>query len=90
MKRLELQIHGQVQGVAFRWSAQRKAQALGLTGWVRNRIDGTVLLVAEGDSGSLGQLLTWAEQGPVHARVDRVDADWAEAMGDFATFEVTG
>ena len=90
MKRLELQIHGHVQGVAFRWSAQRKAQALGLTGWVRNRIDGTVLLVAEGDPGSLGQLLTWAEQGPVHARVERVVADWAEATGNFATFEVTG
>jgi acylphosphatase len=90
MKRLELQIHGHVQGVAFRWSAQREAQALGLTGWVRNRIDGTVLLVAEGDPDVLEHLLAWSENGPVHARVDRVDADWAEATGDFATFEVTG
>ena len=90
MKRLELQIHGRVQGVAFRWSTQRQAQVLGLTGWVRNLVDGSVQVVAEGETENLQRLWDWAQHGPDHARVDRVDANWNEAVGDQNSFEVTG
>ena len=90
MKRLELQIHGCVQGVAFRWYTQRKARTLGVTGWVRNVIDGTVRVVAEGDPVRLQLLAEWAQHGPDHARVDRVDTFWSEAAGQFTTFEITG
>ncbi len=90
MKRLELQIHGRVQGVAFRWYAQREARAIGVTGWVRNLGDGTVQLLAEGEPDHLQALLVWAGHGPDQARVDRVDTSWSEAAGGFTTFEITG
>ncbi|MCB1183599.1 acylphosphatase [bacterium] len=90
MKRLELTIHGRVQGVAFRWHTRHQALALGLTGWVRNRPDGTVRLVAEGEPATLDLLRAWAERGPDHARVDRVDTHWSEAGPGFAGFEITG
>ena len=90
MKRLELIIHGRVQGVAFRWHARQKAQQLGLTGWVRNRPDGTVRLLAEGDDARLDQLETWARRGPDHARVDRVEVFRGEAGSGCDDFEITG
>lgn len=90
MKRLELQIHGRVQGVAFRWATQRQAETIGLVGWVRNQADGTVRVVAEGERAVLDLLLTWARTGPDHAHVDRVDAAWSEAAGNYTSFEITG
>ena len=90
MERLELQVHGRVQGVAFRWSTRRQAAAFGLTGWVRNLADGSVRIVAEGDADRLQLLLTWAQNGPDHARVDRVEADWSQAVGSFTSFEIAG
>ncbi len=89
-KCLELKIHGRVQGVAFRWYTQREAQSLGVTGWVRNAVDGSVRVVAEGDPERLQLLADWAQHGPDHARVDRVDIFWREAAGRFTTFEITG
>ena len=90
MKRLELHIHGRVQGVAFRWSTQRQAQALGLTGWVRNLVDGSVRVLAEGEADNLQRLWDWAQDGPDHARVEGVKATWSDAVGDQKSFEVTG
>ena len=90
MKRLEMQVLGRVQGVAFRWSTQRQAAAFDLTGWVRNLADGSVRIVAEGDADRLQLLLTWAKHGPDHARVDRVEADWSQAVGSFTNFEIAG
>ena len=90
MKRLELQITGRVQGVAFRHYACRQARALGLTGWVRNQADGSVRLVAEGEPAVLENLLVWAGRGPDHARVDLVVPFWSEAAGTFTSFEITG
>jgi acylphosphatase len=90
MKRLEMQIQGRVQGVAFRWATQRQALKLGLTGWVRNQPDGTVRVMAEGDHERLDLLLAWARTGPDHARVDRVDTAWSDAAGKFTSFEITG
>ena len=82
-------IHGDVQGVGFRYFLTRQAQARGLSGWVRNRSDGAVELVAEGDRSDLDELLKAARQGPRHARVDNVDAKWSNAQGSLDRFDLT-
>ncbi len=69
---MHLKISGRVQGVGFRWSLQRKAIQLGLSGWVRNCADGSVEAVAAGPKESLHQLQAWAQHGPPAARVDKV------------------
>ena len=65
-------IHGRVQGVGFRWSLNAEASALGLKGWVRNRIDGCVEAVLIGNAEAVDTLTVWAHHGPTSARVDRV------------------
>lgn len=81
-------VHGRVQGVNFRYYTQLNAQALKLTGWVRNRPDGTVEVMAEGPRTALEQLLAFLGEGPSHARVDRVDVGWLPASGRFSQFQV--
>ena len=82
-------IHGDVQGVGFRYFVTRHAQARRLRGWVRNRSDGGVEMVAEGERSDLDELLKAARQGPRHARVDSVDAQWSEAKGGLEPFNLT-
>jgi acylphosphatase len=83
-----LRVDGRVQGVFYRASTQTTAQNLGLTGWVRNREDGSVELVAEGPRASLESLLEWCRSGPPRARVELVEPRWAEATGEFLDFAV--
>jgi acylphosphatase len=75
---LHLSITGLVQGVGFRWSLSREAAALGLSGWVRNRADGSVEACAAGHPESLEALRRWAEVGPPSARVSEVLASPAD------------
>ena len=82
-------MHGDVQGVGFRYFAQRKAQQLGLRGWVRNNDDGTVELVAEGERKDLEELRRAVEQGPRMAHVDRVDVRWSGGTGDLGAFDLS-
>jgi len=89
VERLHAVVHGSVQGVGFRYFLMRKAQQLGLSGWVRNDDDGTVELVAEGGRRELEELKRAAEQGPRLARVDRVDADWSAPTGELEAFDLT-
>lgn len=76
-----LTIHGRVQGVSYRASAQTEAQRLGLRGWVRNRRDGTVEAMVAGAAAEVARFTAWARQGPPGAQVLRVDV---EADGDRA------
>ncbi len=62
-------VSGRVQGVFFRDSCRSQAQRLGVRGWVRNRSDGTVEVVAEGRRDDVDQLLNWCRQGPSRAQV---------------------
>ncbi len=87
-KRLQAVIHGHVQGVSFRYYARQRARALGLVGWVRNRDDGTVEVVAEGQENDLRRFVSWLHAGPSLAHVTRVETEWAPAMGDLVSFEV--
>jgi acylphosphatase len=88
VERLHAVVHGDVQGVGFRYFVQRRAQRLGLPGWVRNNDDGTVELVAEGDREPLEELQRAVEEGPRMARVDRVEANWSSATGNFRGFDL--
>ena len=65
-------IHGRVQGVGFRWSLYAQATALGLSGWVRNRRDGSVEALLGGPPEAIESLTEWAGHGPPGARVDRL------------------
>ena len=88
MKRLEATVHGYVQGVFFRDTTRRVAGARGITGWVRNRPDGTVQVVAEGEETALQELLDFLHRGPSAASVTRVDSEWQSATGEFTTFHI--
>lgn len=88
MKRLTARIYGHVQGVFFRDTTRRQAQQRDITGWVRNERDGTVQVVAEGAEQDLEQMLDFLHRGPSAARVDRVEAEWQSATGEFTTFQV--
>jgi acylphosphatase len=73
-----LRISGRVQGVGYRDALRREALDCGLAGWVRNRSDGTVEAVLQGDARSVEAVMAWARRGPPAARVDRVDAQVAD------------
>jgi len=83
-----LKIHGLVQGVYFRESLSREARAHGITGWVRNRRDGTVEALLQGDQTAVETLTAWCRVGPGSARVDRVEIE--EGLGEYAEFERLG
>lgn len=79
-----VRIFGRVQGVFFRDSMRQRADALGVTGWVRNRADGSVEAVIHGPPEAVEALIQWAHRGPEHARVERVEVEPAE--GEFPDF----
>lgn len=88
LARLHAIVHGIVQGVNFRYYTRQQASLLGVTGWVANRADGAVELVAEGARSQLKDLLDWLQHGPPSAQVDHVQANWEPASGEFANFSV--
>jgi acylphosphatase len=89
LKQVHCVVKGRVQGVFFRAATQREARRLGLTGWVKNRNDGSVEILAEGEEGMLRQLCMWAERGPSAARVDDVQVRWRAYTGEFADYRIT-
>jgi acylphosphatase len=88
VKRLTATVHGQVQGVGFRWFAVRAAARLGLTGWVANQADGSVLVVAEGTDQVLDEFSGLLATGPAGAHVTRVEGERSAAAGTFGAFTV--
>ena len=73
MKHLNIKIHGQVQGVFFRATAQEKADALGIKVFAENQPDGSVYIEAEGEEENLNEFVKWCRQGPSFARVEKVE-----------------
>jgi acylphosphatase len=88
--RLHAVVHGDVQGVGFRYFVVRRAKDAGLVGWVRNRSDGAVECLAEGPRPALERLLDQLRQGPRPAEVSEVDVEWQPSCGDLREFIVTG
>ena len=86
--RVRLVIRGRVQGVMFRVAAADEARTLGITGYARNRADGSVEIVAEGRRRDLDALIAWAHTGPPAAHVTDVDEEWQESRGEFGSFTV--
>ena len=68
-----LAIHGKVQGVGYRWSMVREARRLGVSGWVRNRLDGSVEALVQGDPAAIDAIVAWSRHGPQGAKVVRVE-----------------
>ena len=80
-------MHGRVQGVFFRDTTRRRADASGVAGWVSNRPDGAVAAVFEGDSAAVDQLVDFCRSGPSRAEVESVDVVEEEPEG-LSGFEV--
>ncbi len=88
MKQVRIIVSGRVQGVYFRASARDYARQLGLKGWVRNRSDGGVEALAEGQQTQLQQLITWCHSGPPGALVTHVAVESQQASTKCVNFVV--
>lgn len=87
-ERAHVYVTGNVQGVFFRDSTRQNAEKLGLTGWVRNTPDGRVEAVFEGPSSEVREMVDWCENGPSHADVEDVEAEYERPEEDLQGFEV--
>jgi acylphosphatase len=86
--RAHVVIKGWVQGVAFRYKTKGAACEYQVTGWVRNKADGSVEAVFEGEKSQVESLLKWCEKGPPMAVVKGVDVSWEEYRQEFAGFDI--
>lgn len=86
--RRRLVVQGRVQGVFFRDGSQQEAQRRGLTGWVRNRDDGTVEAAVQGEADAVDAFVRWAQDGPSAADVTSVEVSEEDVVGDESDFEV--
>jgi acylphosphatase len=89
MERQRVVVHGFVQGIGFRYAVERAARTRHVSGWVRNRPDGTVEAVFEGATGDVEALVDFCRRGPRGAEVDRVDA-FVESAEGLTGFRVAG
>lgn len=86
--RVHLRITGYVQGVFYRATTRETALRLGLTGWVRNRSDGSVEAVVEGDEDAVDRLAEWCGKGPPGASVHGVEVRKETPTGEFTSFNI--
>ena len=82
-------VKGWVQGVGFRFFAERSANQLGLTGWVRNLYNGEVEIVAQGTKENLEKYIIILQQGPRSARVKEGEAEWRTPTNEYENFSIT-
>lgn len=85
-KRVSVKIHGEVQGVGFRYFTRELAREFGIVGWVRNVHDDTVEVTAEGEEGRLARFVGMLREGPSRAEVESVDVEWLPPTGEFDRF----
>lgn len=88
MIRKRVVVHGLVQGVFFRDTCRREAEAAGVTGWVRNLPDGTVEAAFEGTPDVVERMVAWSRRGPRYAEVDKIDLYDEQPTGE-SGFHVT-
>jgi len=87
-KRARVVISGFVQGVGFRYATRGRAASLGVAGWVRNRPDGRVEAVFEGEPERVESMVRWCRRGPSGASVEDVEVSWEEPVGEDDRFTV--
>ena len=85
--RIKIKVYGYVQGVFFRLTTRKVARRLGLTGYVKNMLDGTVYIEAEGSKDKLLELLKFSKQGPKHAQVEKVEHEFTLPSNEFKRFD---
>jgi len=83
-------VRGRVQGVGFRWFVEREAHMLGIAGWVRNKHDGSVEVLAQGTRDQLSGLHSRLREGPRAARVDAVEVSEASPTSGLSSFRIEG
>jgi acylphosphatase len=83
-----MNILGYVQGVFFRDNTKKKAKELGLRGYVKNLLDGSVEIVAEGDESNLKELINFCRNNPSSSRVKSIKVDYEEVKNEFEDFKV--
>lgn len=83
-------VRGRVQGVGFRWFVEKEAATLGIAGWVRNRSDGSVEVLAQGTREQLFALRAKLQEGPRAARVDDVEEFESQPQQEMKTFRIEG
>ena len=86
MKRARIYVLGLVQGVFYRANAQKEAQRLKVTGYIKNLSDGRVETVIEGEDLCVNKMIQWCEVGPKYARVDKVEVISEQYKGEFKDF----
>ncbi|TAL68594.1 MAG: acylphosphatase [Bacteroidetes bacterium] len=86
--RAELIVEGLVQGVGFRYYVYQHAVTLGLKGYVKNRWDGTVYVIAEGEKSSIELMKNYLQKGPMMSHVEKVIANYSNITNDYTEFEI--
>lgn len=86
--RAEVRIRGRVQGVFYRQSTRETAVRLGLTGWVKNCPDGSVMAAFEGEKGAVDAAIEWCRVGPAAAVISGVQVEWLDFVGEFEGFSI--
>ncbi|MBI2547309.1 MAG: acylphosphatase [Candidatus Aenigmarchaeota archaeon] len=88
MKRVTARIYGIVQNVGFRNFVRKHAKELGLTGWVKNNLDGTVEAVFEGNENTISEIIEKCKKGPLLAVVDKIEVREEEPKKEFEEFHI--
>ncbi len=86
--RAHIVVSGYVQGVFFRETTKRRADSLKVTGWVRNRDDGSVEAVFEGEEDDVRAMVNFCRSGPPTAKVTKAELHWLKYVGEFEGFEI--
>lgn len=88
MKRYHIKVFGKVQGVFYRKSTQKRAEHYDITGYVKNRDDGSVEIEAQGAESKLEQLIEWCHKGPERANVNNVEVKEVEVLPESTSFDI--
>ena len=88
MVQYEITIKGRVQGVGYRYFAAQKANEMGIKGWVKNAVDGCVIIVAQGIEEEIETFIDYLYLGPTRSRVDQISKVKFNTLSDFNNFSV--